>query len=334
MSDGDSSTLPAADRVALQINFQPTDIRHAKHTLPHQLRQVGGQVDEVVFNLDLHRSRGDFTEGFEQQTAPMRELLESTAASLPNARVVEIDYSPEARRAVNDRYFGGAEAPLKNFRGRPFYTSIQPWMTVEADWLLHLDCDMLLGGGSQTWVAEAKERLRANPEYVVASPLPGPPRQDGTVLRQPDARYVEPSPAVVVPRMSWRVHLINLPHFRSAVGPIPLLPAPLKGRIWTLREDNPPFEKIENIVSRQMQQRGLLRLDFLGQDPGMWSLHPPLRSDLFYRELPNLVERVEAGDVPDEQRGDYDVNDSMIDWSDARRTIRRERMRVMLLGRR
>jgi hypothetical protein len=334
MPDADRSGVPAADQVALQINFQPTDIRHVRHTLPHQLRQVGRQVHEVVFNLDLHRSRGDFTEGFEREIAPMRELLESTAASLPNARVVEVDYSPEARRAVNDLYFGGAEAPLKNFRGRPFYTSIQPWTTVSADWLLHLDCDMLLGGGSQTWVAEAQAQLREHPDYVVASPLAGPPRPDGQVLRQPDARYVEPAPGFVVPRMSWRVFLINLPKFRQSVGAIPLLPAPLKGRIWTLREDNPPFEKIENIVSRQMQERGLLRIDFLGQDPGMWSLHPPLRSERFFRELPDLVERVERGDVPDEQRGDYDVNDSMIDWSDARRTIRRERMRVMLLGRR
>jgi len=51
----------------------------------------------------------------------------------------------------------------------------------------------------------------------------------------------------------------------------------------------------------------------------MWSLHPPYRSEEFYRELPRLVEQIEAGSVPDAQRGDYDINDSMFDWSSARR---------------
>lgn len=326
-------TGAANDRVALQINYTPTDLAHARQLLPHQLRQLAGQVDEVVFNLDLHRSRGDFTAGWEEKIAPTRELLESTAAALPDARVAEVDYSAAKRRAVADEYFGGADAPFKDFRGRPFYTAVEPWSTVSADWVLHIDSDMLLGGGSQTWVSEAQDLLRSFPTYVLASPLPGPPRADGRVLRQPNARYVEPAPAFVVPRMSWRMFLVHLPKFKDAVGSIPLLPAPLKGRAWTMREDNPPVEKVENIVGHQMKLYGLKRIDFLGSDPGMWSLHPPLRSERFYAALPGLIDRVERGDVPDEQRGDYDVNDSMIDWSDARRTIRRERARVMLLGR-
>jgi hypothetical protein len=326
---------PAAnDRVALQINFQPTDIRHARHVLPHQLRRVAGQVDEVVFNLDLHRSQGDFTRGWDAEVSPMREFLESVAETLPDARVVEVDYSEEARQAVSDTYFGGQRAPLKNFRGRPFYTSVQPWTTLTSDWVLHLDSDMLLGGGSDSWVKEAKGLLASDPTYILASPYPGPPRVDGRVLRQPDAVYIEPAPAFTVPRMSWRVFFTNLPKFRQAVGAIPLLHAPLKGRIWTLRENNPPYEKIENIVGRQMQRLGLRRVDFLGGGTGMWSLHPPLRSERFYSLLPQLIDRVEREDVPDAQRGDYDINDSMIDWSDARRAIRNERVRVMLLGRR
>jgi hypothetical protein len=66
----------------------------------------------------------------------------------------------------------------------------------------------------------------------------------------------------------------------------------------------------------------------------MWSLHPPYRSETFYTLLPELIARVEAGDVPVAQRGDFDVNDSMIDWSDARRATRRARTRAMVLGRR
>ena len=57
----------------------------------------------------------------------------------------------------------------------------------------------------------------------------------------------------------------------------------------------------------------------------MWSLHPPHRSALFYERLPELINAVEREDIPDGQRGDYDINGSMIDWSSAQRTFWRER---------
>jgi hypothetical protein len=68
-----------------------------------------------------------------------------------------------------------------------------------------------------------------------------------------------------------------------------------------------------------MVKAGLSRVDFLGAEPGMWSLHPPFRSPEFYEALPRLIERIEASEVPETQRGDYDLNDSMLDWSSARR---------------
>jgi hypothetical protein len=49
----------------------------------------------------------------------------------------------------------------------------------------------------------------------------------------------------------------------------------------------------------------------------MWSLHPPYRSRDFYDRLPELVQRIERGDIPNDQRGDHDFNSSMVDWSEA-----------------
>jgi hypothetical protein len=51
----------------------------------------------------------------------------------------------------------------------------------------------------------------------------------------------------------------------------------------------------------------------------MWSLHPPYRSEAFYASLPELVGRVESGDVPNAQRGEHDVHDSMVDWTSVRK---------------
>jgi hypothetical protein len=66
------------------------------------------------------------------------------------------------------------------------------------------------------------------------------------------------------------------------------------------------------MLSRVMSARGMLRVDFLGRPPGMWSLHPPVHSEAFYRLLPDLIRRIETGDIPNGQRGDYDLNDSMV----------------------
>ena len=56
---------------------------------------------------------------------------------------------------------------------------------------------------------------------------------------------------------------------------------------------NPPWESFETIYSRAMAEHGLVRIDFLGDSPGMWSVHPPYRSPLFYERLPCLIEEIE-----------------------------------------
>jgi hypothetical protein len=82
---------------------------------------------------------------------------------------------------------------------------------------------------------------------------------------------------------------------------------------------NPPdAREAEVLLSHTMQRLNLYRIDLLGSAPGLWSLHPPYRSEEFYQRLPELVAAVETGNVPDGQRGHYDLNDSMVDWSQAR----------------
>ena len=51
----------------------------------------------------------------------------------------------------------------------------------------------------------------------------------------------------------------------------------------------------------------------------------------FYRRLPELIEAVERGDVPNGQRGHYDLNDSMIDWTQARAANRWHRRYLRMI---
>lgn len=315
----------ANDDVTLQISLTTGDLRHARHIVPHQLRQLGDQVHTVLLTVDRKATGandGDLT-----------DWLQHVATLHPRVEVRDVDHTEAAVQRVGDELFGGRRPPRVDFRGRPIHSYLEPLLAAPTDWVLHLDSDMLLGGGSQTWVSEACARIGSEPDFVLGSPFPGPPRPDGVVFRQPDA-----APAgtfeLRVQNMSSRVFLLHRPAFIARMAPLPLLRAPLKGRLWTLREPNPPFEKLELMVTARMRELSLWRIDLLGSAPGMWSLHPPYRSPEFYRRLDELIERVESDDLPITQQGDFDLNDSVIDWSDARRAIRRERITTMVTGRR
>jgi hypothetical protein len=75
----------------------------------------------------------------------------------------------------------------------------------------------------------------------------------------------------------------------------------------------PNFAPPEDILSGAMAAKGMSRIDFLGAVPGLWTLHPRTRPPAFYNGLEHLVRRVETDDVPDAQRGHYDLLDSFVE---------------------
>jgi hypothetical protein len=304
--------------VSLQINLAPTDLPHARHILPHQLRQFGAQVDEVVLTVDLHRSRGRYGAAWHDRLPGLRELVEAQCRHFPHVRQHEVDYSPEAHDAVSVQFFGGAQIPAKDWNGAPFYAYFAGLHEVSHRYVLHMDSDMLFGGGSQTWIAEACHRLETDPDAFACNPLAGPPTGDGS-LRSQTLRSVPGEPSAFrAAGVSTRILFVDLHRFAERIGRLPLL-RPSRRRIWQAKlEGNDSYELAERILSVTIAEHGMDRVDFLGEAPGMWAVHPPLRSELFYERLPHLIRQIETGSVPEGQRGCHDLNDSMIDWASAR----------------
>ncbi|HEY5044422.1 MAG TPA: hypothetical protein VII53_01035 [Solirubrobacteraceae bacterium] len=318
-----------ADGVTLQINVAPTDFLHARETLPHQLRQWAGQVQEVIFSFDLHRTErgGRFAEGWEERRGPMQELLDELCGQYPNARVVPVDYGEMTAREIALVFTGGSPVPAKDTKGAPIYPYFHGLWAASHDLVLHLDSDLMFGGSSQTWVVEGSELLAEHPDVLAVSPLPGPPRADGRLSSQSATPFQDRSLAFRFPTLSTRLFMIDRQRLRERILPLQLAgPARLISRVKARLHGNPPYAAVEIAVSEAMAAAGLSRVDFLGASPGMWSLHPPLRSEAFHRALPGLIERIEAGDIPNAQRGDYELNDSMFDWSRARRRARIRRL--------
>jgi hypothetical protein len=308
--------------VTLQINVAPVDLPHATHILPHQLRQWGSQVQEVLFTFDLHRTArgGQFGEGWDERREPMRDLLEQLCASHAGARIAEVDYGPQKLDEVAAAYTGGAAIPAKDTKGAPFYPYLFGLHEARNDLVFHLDSDLMFGGSSQTWLSEARVLLDTDASVLTCSPLPGPPSGDGRLRTQTATRFPYSSLAYLFPDMSTRLFMIDRRHLRERLGPLPLLgPRRALSGAKARLHGNPPYRAAELVISEAMATAGVYRVDLLGASPGMWSLHPPYRSQEFYDALPGLIERIEAGDTPEAQRGDYELNDSMIDWSRARR---------------
>src|SRR4051794_4109563 len=125
----------------LQINLAPTDLPHVRHILPHQLRQFGRQVDEVLLTLDLHRSRGRFGTAWQERLPGLLELVSAQAAANPKIRVHEVDYSSDAIATVSNQFFGGQLIPPKDWNGGPFYSYFSGFANARYDYVLHLDSD-------------------------------------------------------------------------------------------------------------------------------------------------------------------------------------------------
>src|SRR5689334_18120313 len=120
--------------VVMQINMHPNDARHVVHTLPHQIRMWGAQVDGVVITLDLHRSRAgryrnnDFEQNLQAITATLQDVARTAAIE-----VMEVNYAPAVRAEVAGLFFSTARIPDKAWDGGPFYSYFYGLWAADAD---------------------------------------------------------------------------------------------------------------------------------------------------------------------------------------------------------
>ena len=309
--------------VTLQINMHPNDARHVGHLLPHQLRVWGKQVDRTLVILDLHRSRaGRYrNQAFDHNLKGIRRTLNEIGRS-SNLDVVEVDYAPRVRLEVAESFFDAYDIPEKAWDGGPFYSYFFGLWAARTRYVFHMDSDMLYGGRSQSWIGEAISYLESDDEVVFVAPLSGPPRLDGRLVGQKGAmrKHVTRPSTFLFPTVSTRVYFTSASLLRGRMGRLAVTKPDFSRRLRARIMGNPPrMPEAETVLSQNMQRHLRWRADMLGAGPGVWSLHPPYRSELFYWKLPELIDRIENDDVPDEQRGHYDLNDSMIDWSVPRR---------------
>ena len=300
--------------VTLQINLEPADHRLAKGLLAHQVKFWQRGVAEVLLTVDIRPKSGEF----DDKWRAARHRILDIANSIPGARVLEVEYSREARHAISDEFFGDVRVPSKDWRGGPYFAYFFGLHAARHDWVLHADPDMFFGGDGPRWLETALPLYDNHPDLLFAAPLPGPPSPDGR-LKQPGATRttLDGIDGYEVAAMSTRVFLFSRTRFRQRITALrPRSPA-LRSRLSASLDGFPAQELPEHLLTEAMQRARLKRFDFAGPTPGCWTLHPPYRSEDFYQKIPELLARIEKFDLPAAQLGDHDFNESLVDWSEA-----------------
>jgi len=318
---------------ALQINMHPFDARHVVHTLPHQLEAWAGQVDRIIVTLDTRLAKaGRYHAGrYEEARGQIFSILEAARKRHPRLVIDPVSYDDATRRKVGAAFFGEDRTwPDRAFDGGPFYVYFHGLLRANADYVFHIDSDMLFGGGSQTWMDEAIALLGRHPDAVCVGPFPGPPDAAGEIDRSLHMRFPGrddfdgpqklnvDAPAYRFSTVSTRIFMMDMQRFADRIGVLDLVrPGAARRLRSALYGESPLSMPAEEVLSANMIAHGLSRIDYLGTGSGMFSLHPPFRSSEFYAQLPALIARIERGDIPEGQKGDYDINAAMMDWSSA-----------------
>ncbi|WP_316832710.1 hypothetical protein [Pedobacter aquatilis] len=308
------------EKISLQINLSPGDYPSARLILVHQLNALAKQVDEIVIVVESKPSKGRFSEGWSENKVKLDTFLSTIEINF-SARVIYVNYDEIIKSKVADYFFGKRFIPEKDFRGGPFYCYFFGMYNCSNDIILHLDADMFLGGRSDTWISEATELYNNNKNLFCVAPLPGPPANDECLIGQTIIKKFDEEPyKFQLEGFSTRIFMIK----KSLVHKYKLhLTKPgLKNQIKAILNGNNNADLPEHLIADFMLKNDLIRIDFLGKHQGMWSLHPPYRNEYFHKSLKNLISRIESNEIPEVQRGFYDIVDELIDWSDARKKLK------------
>jgi hypothetical protein len=305
------------NNISLQINVSATDLPVCRQLLARQVSFWYDELDEIVISIESQKSQGKFGANFDANKAGLIQLIEAIIAKYPKTRYHYIDYSDQRSRHLSRLFFGGRPIPHKDYRGGPFYCYFDGLAECRNRYIIHLDSDMILGGTPNAWLQDAVRLLNSHPDYLFVNPLAGPPATDFH-LKQPYLKRLG-SRQYLFQKMSTRVFLVD----RDRLADIPLRKidkSPKKWK-WFFRSNMQwGYELPEILISEMMQDGGLLRVDSYGPDEnsGCFTLHPVTKPAAFIASIPSLLERIDNNDIPESQRGYYNINNDFFDFKSAR----------------
>jgi hypothetical protein len=291
---------------SLWIFVARPDTSFLLQTIPHLVKVNNFPFEERVLAVDTAPLMGDkVTRPFIGTMEELRECTEKLLQAGVVDRIVDINYDADYHKQVYKKHFGTPIRFTHNYKGYPILGSIFSIEECKSDYMLHFDSDMLMyQQPNHNWIAEAVKLMEENPKMMFARPLAGPPTNEK-----------KSEPFDVFKTFGSRAYLIDCKRFDK------FLPIPVLWRNYNTKWINNLPTKLQTVLSNLtgkgkldsweiMVTLGLEQTDYFRANltnPAAWTLHPKDRSPAFLAALPNIIARIEAGDFPAQQAGEYDL---------------------------
>lgn len=304
--------------ITLQINLSPGDVAYAHLTVP-ALLAAHPTVAERLLVVDCCRPQKTRivspeerfpADSFRERVATVRSLAQQWLLEKRVDRVEFLEPGSAHFSHLARRYCRPWMRETHDYGGCAFMAYWAAFEFTQTRFLLHYDADMVLHqANAYDWSAYAQRHLERSDTLIAASPRTSPPGFD--IGGTPDAptRH-EGRPFAAIPGgwandwFSTRCFLFDrvkleqtLPLVQGKEAWIAAIKR-IAGRAY------PPAPEI--VLFRHLAPRGFRRLNLGSRDA--WLLHPTRKPAEYLRLLPSILAEVKAGRVPDDQRGNSEID--------------------------
>lgn len=306
-------------KISLQINLSGTDLAICHALLDRQLSFWYEELDEIVLSVESRKGFGKFAVDFDANKAALMSHIEQMIEKYPKTTYHFVDYTPQRSRYLSSLFFAGMDVPFKDYRGGPFYCYFDGLAQCSNQYIIHLDSDIILGGNPNSWLQDAVTLLDSNPAYLFVNPLAGPPTADFHIKQEFFERLG--NYRFLFQKMSTRVFLVDMNKLVRYPIRLRKVTRVIENWKWFFKANLTwGYELPEVLISEMMQQNRLLRVDSFGEqeNAACFTLHPVRKPAAFIAFIPSLLKRIDNNDIPDSQRGYYNVNNDFFDFASAK----------------
>ena len=291
---------------SLSIMVARTDIPFMMDTIPHLVKMCRFNFLERVLFIDTAPLSGKYKNrpgiGTMQQLRKCcNRLLELGIVD----RVADIDYSKHYQQKCYQKYFGRVLGHTHNYRGYPIFGSIFSLEFLKGDYVAHFDSDMLLyQQPNYNWIQTGIDLIESQADIMFVAPLSGPPSSNGHLKQRRVAYTHDPRGFYGFKEFTSRKFLVNRKRLEQ-LAPVQPIWLSWKQRLASLFTGKSALQNWEIMISNRLRKTHYLRADL--KTSNAWTLHTPDHGSAFIQALPEVIEKVESGDYPPEQAGDYDL---------------------------
>ena len=291
---------------SLSILVARTDISFMMQTIPHLVKSCQFEFLERVLFVETAPLSGVFRD--RPGVGTLEQLRDCCDRLLRDGvvdRVVDIGYSKATRQRIYNKHFGQDVRFTHDYRGASVFGFIYSLEAVKGDYILHFDSDMLLyQQRNHSWILEGIALLKSCPDVMFVSPLSGCPMPDGSLKQRSVTYQCDPRGFYAFKEFTSRKFLVDRSRLEQM---LPIQPSWMsQKRKWlSYFTQKSALNVWEITMSKALQSSQYIRADM--NSLLAWTLHTPDHGATFIQALPQVIEKIEIGDYPPEQAGDYDL---------------------------